>query len=319
MLPVAFYVVVAAALAVVAIVLRLQRGPRRAVLATLRVATSAGRGPVSQREGPGRAAEAPASRAGSEAHGPGRWSAPAVNLLARPARHLVPASYAANAQRRLTLAGRDRSVDFQRFMALRLVSVLAVVPSFLAIALAGLGGMYGLLLFLLSLAVLVLGPEAWLDRTVSRRQEAVRRDLPSMLELLMISVEAGLAFDQALARAVGSVPGPLGEEFSRFLGEVRMGADHRSALEAVDRRTDIDELRSFLMALVQAETFGVSVASVLRAQAEQARAGQRQHVQEQAQKAPVKMLFPLVFCVLPALFIVVVGPAGIEIYRTLVK
>ncbi len=319
MLPVALYLVVAAALTAGAVVLYLQRGPRRAALATLRVATSAARASTSQRESVGRDAEVPPGREGDRAHGLAVLAAPLASALARPARHLVPASYATNAQRRLTLAGRDRSVDFERFMALRLASFLAVVPSFVAIALAGLPGMYGLLLFLLSLSVLVLGPEAWLDRALGRRQGAVRRDLPAMLELLMISVEAGLAFDQALARAAGSVPGPLGEEFARFLGEVRMGADHRSALEAIDRRTDIDELRSFLMALVQAETFGVSVAAILRSQAEQARTAQRQHVQEEAQKAPVKMLFPLVFCVLPALFIVVAGPAGIEIYRTLVK
>ena len=87
----------------------------------------------------------------------------------------------------------------------------------------------------------------------------------------MISVEAGLGFDQAMARSVPSVPGPLGEEFSRFLGEVRMGSDHRDALEAIDRRTDVDELRSFLMALVQAETFGIPIGPILRSQAQEVR------------------------------------------------
>ena len=165
--------------------------------------------------------------------------------------------------------------------------------------------------------MLALGPEAALNRAVSERQDNVRRDLPILVELLMISVEAGLGFDQAMARSVSSVPGPLGEEFSRFLGEVRMGSDHREALEAIDRRTDVDELRSFLMALVQAETFGVPIGPILRSQAEEARVAQRQLVQEKAQKAPVKMLFPMVFCVLPALFIIVIGPAAIEVYKNI--
>ena len=134
-----------------------------------------------------------------------------------------------------------------------------MVPVFLLISSSAFPGVYQLLAFLLFASLLGLGPEAYLNREVTDRQEKIRRDLPTLVELLMISVEAGLGFDQALARSVSSVPGPLSEEFSRYLGEVRMGSDHRQALEAIDYRTDVDELRSFLMALIQAETFGVPI------------------------------------------------------------
>ena len=222
-------------------------------------------------------------------------------------------------QHRLALAGKGRTQDANRFLALRLVSLVLIIPAFLLLSFAALPGLYRLLAFFLLASLLGLGPEAGLNRAVAERQDNIRRDLPILVELLMISVEAGLGFDQAMARSLGSVPGPLGEEFSRFLGEIRMGSDHREALEAIDRRTDVDELRSFLMALVQAETFGTPVGPILRSQAQEARIAQRQQVQEKAQKAPVKMLFPMVFCVLPALFIVIIGPAAIEVYNNIIK
>ncbi len=315
------YFVPVVALGALGVVLWFQRAPRRATLATLRSAIASSRAPAPAAKSalvarPVDTDHVASVRQGAITH---QVANSVVAAIGRPARRLCPPAYAASVRRRLTLAGHDRPTDTDLFLAIRLVSLVFVLPAFLLLLFAHIPGIYGLLTFFFAVSALGLGPEAYLNRAVSGRQEKIRHDLPAMLELLMISVEAGLGFDQALTRSIVSLPGPLTEEFSRYLGEVRMGADHKVALEAIDRRTDVDELRSFLMALVQADTFGVSVGSILRAQAEQARVAQRQHVQELAQKAPVKMLFPLVFCVLPALFIVVVGPAGIEIYRTLIK
>jgi tight adherence protein C len=300
----------------------LQRSPRRAALATLKAATAPPKPSTPPRGSATSFLALPTQVAPGDRVVPrdalGRGVHAAIATLALLARRLSPPAYSAGVERRLTLAGRDRHVDAERYFALRLVTLILVAPAFFLILVSPLPPLYRLLAFILVTSVLSLGPEASLNRAVGERQDKIRSDLPVMVELLMISVEAGLGFDQALVRSVNSVAGPLSEEFSRFLGEVRMGAGHKDALEAIDRRTDVAELRSFLMALVQAETFGVSVGPLLRSQAEEARVAQRHHVQEQAQKAPVKMLFPLVFCVLPALFIVVVGPAAIEIYKSLI-
>ncbi|MDA8291569.1 MAG: type II secretion system F family protein [Actinomycetota bacterium] len=299
---------VSALLLLSAVVAALRVSPRRAVRATLRNAAALS-GPVALE----------LRRAGHEGTLAERLLAPTIRAIAKPASAVSPPVYRDSVRRRLTLTGRSEQIDLERFLAGRLLSIALVPVAFFLVRLAHLQELFGLLAFVLVAVLLLLGPDALLNRRVADRQERIRSELPGMLELLLISVEAGLGFEQALSRTVESMPGPLADEFSRFLGEVRVGAVRRDALEAIDERTDVAELRSFLLALMQADAFGVSIATILHAQAEEVRVAQRQHVQERAQKAPVKMLFPLVFCVLPALFVVVIGPAAIEIYRTIIK
>ena len=139
-----------------------------------------------------------------------------------------------------------------------------------------------------------------------------------VIDLLVISVEAGLGFDAALGRVVQNVPGDLSNEFQRTLQETRVGVSRVDALRNLVKRTDVADLNSFVLALIQADQFGVSIARVLRVQAEEMRIRRRQRAQEKAFGAPVKLVFPLMFCILPALFIVVIGPAVISIADSLV-
>jgi tight adherence protein C len=139
--------------------------------------------------------------------------------------------------------------------------------------------------------------------------------MPDTMDLLTISVEAGLGFDAALAHVRKKVPGPLSDEIGRMLHEMQLGVARVEAFRHLADRTDVEELKAFVLSMVQADTFGISVGKVLRAQAKELRMKRRQRAEEAAMKVPVKMLFPLIFCILPAMFIVMIGPGVIRIMR----
>jgi tight adherence protein C len=156
-------------------------------------------------------------------------------------------------------------------------------------------------------------PRTWLDGRVRQRQDAIRRDLADMIDLLTISVEAGLAFDASLLHARRAMKGPLAEEVGRLLHEMQLGARRIEAMRHLSERTSVEELRSFVLAMVQADVFGVSIANVLRAQSQELRTKRRQSAEERAMKTPVKLVFPMICCILPALMIMIVGPGIIRI------
>ncbi len=157
-------------------------------------------------------------------------------------------------------------------------------------------------------------PNMVLHQTAYNRSDQIRKDLPDALDLLTISVEAGLAFDAAVSQVARNTEGPLADEFFRVLQEMQIGLGRSEAIRALGDRTDVEELRSFVTAMVQADAFGIPIANVLRVQAKEMRVKRSQRAEEMAQKVPVKILFPLIFCILPVLFIVVLGPAAITIY-----
>ena len=239
---------------------------------------------------------------------------PVFRGLTSLGRRFTPVGYVDDARKKLIASGRFSPDALDRFLAIRVVSIVLIPVWFVLVyVVLDYGGRNGLLMFGALTLASAIGPDAILNRQVAERAHAIRIKLPDILDLLTISVEAGLGFEQALDRTVAAVPGPLSEEFNRMLGEVRAGASRAEALRAMDERVDVPEIRSFVLALLQADTFGISIGRVLRAQADEMRIRRRQLAQEQAQKAPVKMLFPMVFCIFPSLFVVVLGPAIIQI------
>jgi tight adherence protein C len=241
---------------------------------------------------------------------------PILSGLTNVGRRFTPVGYTDKVRSKFIAAGDGSADAVDRFLAIRVITVLLIPVVFWFSFIwnpLGTTGMMQILVFLLLALALFLGPDASLSRKVEERQYELRRKLPDILDLLTISVEAGLGFEQALDRTIHAVPGALSEEFARMLGETRAGASRADAMRALEQRTNVPEIRSFVLAILQADTFGVSIGRVLRGQAEEMRIKRRQLAEEKAGKAPVKMLIPMVFCIFPALFVIVLGPAVINI------
>ena len=171
---------------------------------------------------------------------------------------------------------------------------------------------------LLTLVGFIL-PDVTVSRKVEERQREILRTLSDTLDLLTISVEAGLSLNAAIAQVVQNVPGVLSSEFARMLQEIQLGVPRTEAFRHLAERTDVEELNAFALAMIQADVFGVSIASVLRTQAQQLRIKRRQRAEQKAQQTPVKIVFPLILCILPSLFVVIIGPGAIRIARDLLR
>ena len=222
--------------------------------------------------------------------------------------------------KKLLLAGSPAGWDAERVLAFKVIGAVggfvaglvvagidAPVAPFIAIVIIGAADLRGLRRC----------PTRSLNRRVEERQREILRTLSDTLDLLTISVEAGLSLNAAIAQVVQNVPGVLSSEFARMLQEIQLGVPRSDAFRHLAERTDVEELNAFALAMIQADVFGVSIASVLRTQAQQLRIKRRQRAEAKAQQTPVKIVFPLVLCVLPALFVVIVGPGAIRIVQSL--
>jgi tight adherence protein C len=231
-------------------------------------------------------------------------------------RRFMPRPYLERGAARLRTAGNPGGLTVDLYMAIRVVLFVASGGFFFLVSLLfGAGLVWAILLGLFTGIVAYLVPELWLNHRISKRKDAIRRALPDMLDMLMISVEAGLGFSAAVAKYVRNSDGPLADEFAVALSEMQAGLTRRVALRNLADRCDVTELNAFVMAMVQADVFGVAVSNVLRTQSREMRVKRRQRAEEIAQRAPAKMVFPLVLCILPATLIVLGGPAIIAIGR----
>jgi tight adherence protein C len=247
-----------------------------------------------------------------------RLVAPFGRKLLEVARNLTPVCYIEKLKRNIVLAGNPPGYEVDRLLVWKVLGAASGI-GWILLAYVLLSG--HMLLMVLTVAftwgLSVFGPDVVLSQHITKRRLEIQRRMPDTLDLLVISVEAGLGFEQALDRTATTVPGPLSEELRRMLQETRMGASRADALRALDERTNVEELRTFIVAMLQADSFGVSIARILRTQADEMRVRRRYLAQEKSQKAPVRMLFPLVLCIFPATLVVVVMPGFMQVFNKL--
>ncbi len=225
---------------------------------------------------------------------------------------LMPTQMLDGANQRLILAGEPMTLN--GFLTFQFISIIAFtgMPILLFMSSGGLSMMkIGVIIGFIVVGLML--PQMWLKSRVTARQTMIIKTLPDAFDLITTCVEAGLGLDAALSRVAEKVEGPFADELKRTLRDIVLGKQRSIALKELGERTGVPDLVTFVNAVIQAERMGSSVGTVLRVQADQLRVRRRQRAEEQAYKAPVKMIFPLILCIFPTLFIVILGPAVITI------
>jgi tight adherence protein C len=256
-----------------------------------------------------------------------RVALPVGESIAKLFRKYTPAEVAERTHKRLVMAGLYPRVTAAHLMGLSWLCAAGcfLLMVFLLVTLGGQGGNIrtddplNILYLIIATTAGYILPQFFLGRRVAERQEAILLSLPYAIDILSISVEAGMGFDAGVGYTMKKIKGPLAEEFSKTLNEIRLGKPRLEALEDLGNRTGVEELKVFITAVIHASKLGGSITNTLRIQADSMRVRRRQRAQEKAMKAPVKIVFPLVLFIFPALFIVILGPAGLAIYRQLLQ
>ncbi len=241
-----------------------------------------------------------------------RLLVPIMRVPVQQMARLMPTQMLERLEQRLIIAGEPMSLN--GYLTMQFISTVAFTG--MPILLFMSSGPLSLMKIGVILGFVVVGimlPQMWLKSRVTARQTSIIKSLPDAFDLITTCVEAGLGLDAALSRVAEKVEGPFADELTRTLRDIGLGKQRKLALKELGDRTDVPDLVTFVNAVIQAEQMGSSVGTVLRVQADQLRVRRRQRAEEQAYKAPVKMIFPLILCIFPTLFIVILGPAVITI------
>ncbi len=245
-----------------------------------------------------------------------RVALPFARRLSGVGRAFTPVGSRERLQRWLDRAGNAGGWTVDSIIVVKGLAMVYLAAIFGVIMLLGRGVFLGLITALVAGAIGFFLPDLLVYNSALRRQDKVRRSIADVLDMLTVSVEAGLGFDAALAQVARNARGPLAGETARALQEMQLGKSRVDALRSMADRAAVMELRTFTSAVVQASELGIPIAQVLREQSKEMRIRRRQRAEEKAQKVPIKILFPLIFFIFPALFIIVLGPAVIRLVST---
>lgn len=244
---------------------------------------------------------------------------PIARKLGEFTMRFTPQNWLNNTTRKLELAGRSSKMDATLFITIEFIIAGVVgLGSFLLMRFFG-NNMPPGRMFLLTVTLTVLGfflPQYQLSRSITKRQKEIRKGMPDALDLLTICVEAGLSFDGAMAKVAEKWNNEISRAFARVIQEIQLGKLRREALRDMQENIGVSEMTSFVAALIQSEQLGVSMAKVLRVQADQMRVRRRQLAEEEAHKAPIKMLIPMAFIMFPSILIILLAPAALQIMQS---
>jgi len=242
---------------------------------------------------------------------------PLFNRVAALFSRMTPKDKSSPTTKKLVAAGLAGQWDSNEWKALQFgLGIISGTIVFVLLSLGSPAYLKSLGFALIGVLFGCVATDSWLKAKIRSRQTEIQDTLPDVLDLLTVSVEAGLGFDAALLKVCEKQRGVLGQEFLRVLHEIKMGRPRREALRDMGKRFEVDELRSFISSLVQADQLGISIGGVLRNQAGQMRQKRRQRSEEKAQKAPIKMMIPLVFFIFPSIFIVTLGPVILSLIES---